>query len=149
LVSPPPPPRLPLVSHTPPFLPTTCWGLALPTDLIHPIGTFILLLSKKVLMAQDANAHLNGTGSDGDGDSEVAESGQDDDNELDDEEDEELDDDYLQQLAKEARRLKVAVHMAVSCLQALSCVLALYFVHSLLTSHEACINQDLKHGKFC
>ena len=88
------------------------------------MGTFILLfvlLSEKVLTTQDANAHLNGTGSDGDGDSEVAESGPDDDNDLDDEEDEELDDDYMQQLAKEARRLKVAVHMAVSCIQALLC----------------------------
>lgn len=56
---------------------------------------------------QDANAHLNGNGSDGDGDSEVAESGSDDDSELEDEEDEELDDGYMQQLAKEARRLKV------------------------------------------
>ena len=89
-------------------------------------------------MAQDANAHLNGTGSNGDGDSEVAESGPDDDNELDDEEDEELDDNYMQQLAMEARRLKVAVHMAVSCIQALFCVMVLTFVHCLLTSHEAC-----------
>ena len=87
-------------------------------------------------MAQDANAHLNGTGSDGDGDgdSEVAESGPDDDNELDDEEDEELDDDYMQQLAKEARRLKVAVHMAISCI--LVCWL-LSSVHNLLTRHAS------------
>ena len=91
-----------------------------------------------MLTAQDANAHLNGTGSDGDGDSEVAESGPDDDNELDDEEDEELDDDYMQQLAKEARRLKVAVPMAVTYIQALFCVMGLTFVYRLLTSHEAC-----------
>ncbi|DBB04276.1 hypothetical protein WJX77_005934 [Trebouxia sp. C0004] len=71
-------------------------------------GTMRLLTTLKE--QQDANAHLNGTGSDGDGDSEVAESGPDDDNELDDEEDEELDDDYMQQLAKEARRLKGERH---------------------------------------
>ncbi len=68
---------------------------------------------------QDANAHLNGNGSDGD--SEVAESGPDDDDaELDDEEDEELDDDYMQQLAKEARRMKVCLiaycSMIIPCL---------------------------------
>ena len=95
-------------------------------------------------MAQDANAHLNGTGSDGDGDSEVAESGPDDDNELDDEEDEELDDDYMQQLAKEARRLKVAVHMAVSCI--LVCWL-LSFVHNLLTRHALTKIQACKFVK--
>ena len=84
-------------------------------------------------MAQDANAHLNGTGSDGDGNSEVAESGPDDDNELDDEEDEELDDDYMQQLAKEARRLKVADHMAFLCV---------VFVCCPQLADQACTNQD-------
>ena len=115
------------------------------------MGTLILLfvlLSEKVLTAQDANAHLNGTGSDGDGDSEVAESGPDDDNELDDEEDEELDDDYMQQLAKEARRLKVAVPMAVTCIQALFCVMGLTFVYRLLTSHKACTDQDASMETF-
>lgn len=56
---------------------------------------------------QDENAHLN-AGSGSDGDSEVAESGPDDDgDELEDDEDEEVDDSYMQQLAREARKLKV------------------------------------------
>lgn len=58
---------------------------------------------------QDENAHLN-AGSGSDGDSEVAESGPDDDGdvpELEDDDDEEVDDAYMQQLAREARKLKV------------------------------------------
>ena len=62
---------------------------------------------------QDENVHLNG-GSASDGDSvdlpDLAESGADDDGddaELDDDDDEEVDDAYMQQLAREARKLKV------------------------------------------
>ena len=95
-------------------------------------------------MTQDANAHLNGTGSDGDGDNEVAESGPDDDNELDDEEDEELDDDYMQHLAKEARRLKVAVHMAVTWLS-LAFLCVSFVIHPQLAD-QVCTDQ---HEKFC
>lgn len=63
---------------------------------------------------QDENAHLN-VGSGSDGDSEVAESSPDDDGEvaeLEDDEDEEADDAYMQQLAREARKLKVLLLLA-------------------------------------
>ena len=65
----------------------------------------------KHAIVQDENAHLTGGGSDGD--SEVAESGpEDDDAELDDDEDEEVDDGYMEQLAREARKLKVLFAVA-------------------------------------
>lgn len=65
------------------------------------------------MVMQDENARLTGGGSDGD--SEVAESGPDDDDpELDDDEDEEIDDGYMEQLAREARKLKVLFDVAPS-----------------------------------
>lgn len=63
---------------------------------------------------QDENAHLNG-GAGSDSASEVAESGPDDDAddaELSDDQDEEVDDAYMQQLAREARKLKVRLPVA-------------------------------------
>ena len=68
---------------------------------------------------QDENAHLNG-GTGSDSASEVAESGPDDDEgddaELSDEQDEEVDDAYMQQLAREARKLKVLLSVAFGML---------------------------------
>ena len=67
------------------------------------------LLQHTGLCMQDENAHLN-AGSGSDDESEVAETGPDDDGdvpELEDDEDEEVDDAYMQQLAREARKLKV------------------------------------------
>ncbi|KAL3141839.1 hypothetical protein ABBQ32_004507 [Trebouxia sp. C0010 RCD-2024] len=73
-------------------------------------GTMRLLTTLKE--QQDENAHLNG-GTGSDSASEVAESDPDDDAddaELSDDQDEEVDDAYMQQLAREARKLKGERH---------------------------------------